>query len=313
MVAVSAVLEHAETGDLLLLRRARDLDFAAGVWEDISGRMHQGERPEDALVREIREETGIQDVQVTGMLRMWQAFRGREQAEFEIVGIAHACRTSTREVVLSGEHEEYRWLRPEEALVIAGSPGIQASIRAFIGRRVQEGLRLIVVAGLPGTGKTTLAEHIVHSVGATVVSLAWVLGALRSTGTVDAARSPELAYELLSRVAEHQLRVGGSVVLDSMAGSTMIRERWRRLANDCGARLVIIECVCSDATLHRRRVEARRGEIPDWPDPDWSHVEQMRSRYQPWHEERLVIDAADSIDENVKRVDSYVRGRAQSG
>jgi predicted kinase/8-oxo-dGTP pyrophosphatase MutT (NUDIX family) len=306
MVAVSAVLGHAGTGDVLLLRRARSADFAPGVWEDVSGRVRQGECPEDALLREIREETGIQDAQVTGLLRTWRAFRGLEQPEFEVVGVAHSCRTTTREVVLSDEHEEYRWLRPEEALVVAGSPGIQDSIRAYLRSRIQHELRLIVVSGLPGTGKTTVAEHIGRSMNATVISLAWLLGALRSSEIGNSARSAELAYDLLSRIAEHQLRLGRSVVLDSMAGSMAIRERWRRLAIHYAARLQIIECVCSDATVHRQRVDARRGEIPDWPDPDWSHVERMSSRYEPWHGERLVIDGVDPIDENLEQVAAYV-------
>lgn len=308
MVAVSAVIEHAATGEVLLLRRAWDSDFAPGVWEDISGRVHQDESPEDALRREIREETGIEDVHVTGLLRTWHTFRGPEQAEFELVGVAHSCQTVTREVVLSDEHDDYRWLRPEEAVAaVSGSTGIEESIRAFIRLRTQGQPRLIVVSGLPGTGKTTVAEHVARSTGATVLSLAWLLGVLKSTEACDTARSSELAYDLLSRLAEHQLRMRCSIVLDSMAGSGPVRERWRRLASESSARLLVIECVCSDATVHRQRVGARQGGIPGWRDPDWSHVEQMRSRYEPWHEERLVIDAADSMDENVRRVEAYVR------
>ena len=56
MVAVGAVIEHVESGRILLLRRAETADFMGGVWEDLTGRMKQSEEPEDALRREVRAE-----------------------------------------------------------------------------------------------------------------------------------------------------------------------------------------------------------------------------------------------------------------
>ena len=135
MVAAAAVLEHDQSGDILLLRRGRDRDFAPEVWEDVSGRLHQGEHPEQALRREIEEETGITDVEIVTPIRAFHFFRGERRAEYELVGIAFWCRTKSRTVTLSGEHTEFRWLPATEALELAGHEGIRANIAAFVGLR----------------------------------------------------------------------------------------------------------------------------------------------------------------------------------
>lgn len=135
MVAVSAVLEHVASGDVLLLRRASHLDFAPGMWEDVSGRVHHGEDPEAALRREVGEETGIQELEVAGLLRTWRTYRGPPEDRFELIGIAHWCRSAVRDVLLSNEHDAYRWLRADEALLLAGTDGIRESIRCVMRRR----------------------------------------------------------------------------------------------------------------------------------------------------------------------------------
>ncbi|MGH7858426.1 MAG: NUDIX domain-containing protein [Candidatus Binatia bacterium] len=132
MVATAAVLEHAPTGDVLMLRRSDDADFAAGFWEDISGRMHHGEDPETALRREVREETGIEDIEIIRPIRVWHMYRGPVGPDTELVGIAYWCRTAVRAVRLSSEHVDFRWLSPDEAAARASHPGTRASIEAFV-------------------------------------------------------------------------------------------------------------------------------------------------------------------------------------
>jgi 8-oxo-dGTP diphosphatase len=135
MVVVAAVLEDVATGHILMLKRSATADFAAGVWEDLSGRMQQGEAPEAALRREIREEVGIEDVEVVMPIRVYHFFRGERRPEHEVVGIAYWCRTKQTHVTLSEEHTAYRWVAPGEAVDLAGSADIRSSIEAFVRER----------------------------------------------------------------------------------------------------------------------------------------------------------------------------------
>ena len=67
-----------------------------------------------------------------------------------------------------------------------------------------------------------------------------------------------------------------------------------------------------EPAAHRQRVDARHEEIPGWPAPDWDHVESMRSRYEPWTRERIILDAAAPIEQNLDLVTAYVADRASS-
>ena len=74
-------------------------------------------------------------------------------------------------------------------------------------------------------------------------------------------QGPDLAgpisYELLVVLARDNLSLGLSVVLDSPAGYRQFREQVSELAKARRANLKLVECICTDESLLRQRVEAR--------------------------------------------------------
>ncbi len=135
MVAVGAVIEHAPTGRILLLQRSHKADFMPGVWEIPSGRMKQFEELEDALAREIYEETGLRGVEIVKPLTVEHFFRGERVAEKEIVLIMYWARVQDEVVTISGESEDYRWATPEEAAGIVQFDNIEAFIQLYMKER----------------------------------------------------------------------------------------------------------------------------------------------------------------------------------
>jgi len=115
-------------------------------------------------------------------------------------------------------------------------------------------------------------------------------------------------YELLSTLAERQLRLGQSAILDSVASTESIRATWRTLATTYGAGWYVVECTCSDVTLHRERLLSRQRGIPDWPELKLSDVERVPGSYAPWQEERLILDASGPMTSNIDRALRYVLG-----
>lgn len=177
---------------------------------------------------------------------------------------------------------------------------------------VQGGQWLVVVSGWTGAGKSTVADAVANELGATVASFDWVMSALRCHEDVwSAVEEPvellrRIGWDVLSRIAEQQLRGGRSCILDLVAREQP-RQEWAALADRYGASFAVIECVCSDLEVHRNRVNGRRREIPGWCELNWERVERGRQLYQPLREPKVVIDAIDPLEHNLGVVMHHLR------
>jgi len=112
------------------------------------------------------------------------------------------------------------------------------------------------------------------------------------------------AYEVAHAVAESCLRAGTPVIVDAVNPVEDARRAWRELAALTGALIRVDEVVCSDAAEHRRRVERRHADIDGHEVPTWEQV--LEREYEPWSEERLVLDTALPNLDYVATVEDYV-------
>jgi predicted kinase len=131
--------------------------------------------------------------------------------------------------------------------------------------------------------------------------------ALWRSGITRELNSGWAGYELLTVLAESQLRLRQSAILDCVLAKEDLRRRWRELAAQHGAGFFPIECVCSDEVVHRARLDGRQRGIPGWYELDWAEVERVRGYYEPWQTERLVVDSAREVEENFTAVMCYLR------
>jgi predicted kinase len=170
---------------------------------------------------------------------------------------------------------------------------------------------LLSFGGLPGTGKSTLAEAVGRALHTPVFALDWLLGACMLAALRFPSRESvaELGNELLTSLAQGQLRLGQSAILDSVTGPQMQR-RWQALAESYGVRYCGVETICSDLAAHRARVEARQRNIPGWHEVPWDHVERLRATYRPWGGANLTLDAMRPLSENLGAILSYLRQEA---
>ncbi|GAA4705382.1 putative kinase [Promicromonospora umidemergens] len=168
---------------------------------------------------------------------------------------------------------------------------------------------LVLVAGMPGTGKSTLAESLASALQAPVFSMDWQLGALVPFGTLRPDNTGPLADLMLVAAAARQLQLGLGAVIDATGHTHEFRERLESLAATLDARFIGVECVCSDEAAHRGRVEGRDRGIPGWPATvTWAHVQRMTERWEAWHQPHLVLDTAQELPEaSLRRVLGHVR------
>ncbi len=173
------------------------------------------------------------------------------------------------------------------------------------------GARVIIVTGLPGTGKSTLAERVARTLRLPVFAGDWLMGALKPAHSALASldRSDYVAawFGLLRTLVTRQLMLGQGAIVDDVVGEGQW-EQWVQTAESFSARLVLVECICSDAAIHRQRVEGRIRGIPGWHEIGWDHVERMRDQMPSLTTERLIVDAVQPVDENVSRVLKYISG-----
>jgi 8-oxo-dGTP pyrophosphatase MutT (NUDIX family) len=130
LVVVAFLIER--DNHVLLLRRSMSKDHAPGEWEPGSGRVRQGEAALAAVLREAKEETGL-DVAVLGLLDTFHFYRG--PAREEAIGIAFHCRATGGSVTLSSEHVEAKWVPFEQLQDLACFGWMRRSFAALLARR----------------------------------------------------------------------------------------------------------------------------------------------------------------------------------
>jgi predicted kinase len=170
---------------------------------------------------------------------------------------------------------------------------------------------LIVFAGLPGTGKSSLARAVARELRAVYLDKDTLKDcAIAVAREMKIEQGPNLAgplsYELLVVLARDNLSLGLSVVLDSPAGYRQFREKVSDLAKARKANLKLIECICTDESLLRQRVEGRGRELPPYRARDWADYQSNRTRFEGLTERRLVVDTAELPATNLRKVLAYV-------
>jgi predicted kinase len=121
-----------------------------------------------------------------------------------------------------------------------------------------------------------------------------------------------LSYELLVDLARDNLTLGISVVLDSPAAYQAFREKVKQLARSLKVNLRLIECICTDERLLRQRIEGR-AELPDYRTRDWSTYQRDRGRFEQITDRRLIVDTAESLAVNLRKLKVYLEQGATVG
>jgi type II secretory ATPase GspE/PulE/Tfp pilus assembly ATPase PilB-like protein/8-oxo-dGTP pyrophosphatase MutT (NUDIX family) len=112
VVEVYVIRHNAGDWRVLVLQRAPDA-IRPGSWETVYGKIDAGERPEQAAVRELREETGL-ELNALYNVTVSSFFLHPSQTIQMAIVFAAFVETGP-EVTLSDEHQRFEWLSVDEA------------------------------------------------------------------------------------------------------------------------------------------------------------------------------------------------------
>lgn len=147
---------------------------------------------------------------------------------------------------------------------------------------------LISFAGLPGTGKSTIARALSVATGAVYLRVDEIDAAIWAHDP-DRDIGPE-SYHIAAALAASNLWLGHTTIVDCVNPWAITRQIFAAAAQRAGVRLLGVELTCSDPALHRHRVESRKIDVPGLTPPDWAKV--VRRDYTPWTQADLRIDTA---------------------
>jgi predicted kinase len=160
----------------------------------------------------------------------------------------------------------------------------------------------IIFSGLPGTGKSTIASRLADRLGAVYLRIDSIEQAIRSAGILsDTGDIGAAGYMVSYQVAADNLRIGRTVVADSVNPLEVTRDAYRSVARQAGVGFLEVETVCSDEEQHRKRVETRRSTVAGLALPTWHQVKARA--YQGWNRPRLMLDTALlSVDQSIEEI-----------
>jgi predicted kinase len=147
---------------------------------------------------------------------------------------------------------------------------------------------LIVLGGLPGVGKSSIARAFSKAASAVHIRIDSIEQAIRASG-VTVVSLDDAGYRAAYAVAEDNLRLGHIVVADSVNPLPVTRVAWLEVAGRADVRVIEIEIVCSDKAKHRRRIEDRLKDGRQ-TGPTWEEV--VARDYHAWSSATRVIDTA---------------------
>lgn len=160
---------------------------------------------------------------------------------------------------------------------------------------------LIAMAGLPGTGKSTLARLIANNCAGVILDKDSIRAALFPAALVEySTRQDDFCMSVLFQVATYLLLndPGLHLIVDGRTFSLRYQvAALDHLATELKQPLKIIECICSDETA-RRRLAKNQPAVATHPaaNRDYELYLAIKSRFEPIREPKLLVNTDEDLE-----------------
>jgi predicted kinase len=169
---------------------------------------------------------------------------------------------------------------------------------------------VVIMAGLPGTGKTAVARSLAERFPSAVLDKDIIRAALFPAAQIEYSRvQDDFCQEIMLQTAAYLLGRNSStyVFLDGRTFSRRYqRERVIGLCSQLKSGWAILECVCSEQTALARLEEAAREQSHPATNRTQELFHQIQEAWEPIDDPKLVIDTEASLESCVERAVQYL-------
>lgn len=159
---------------------------------------------------------------------------------------------------------------------------------------------LVLICGLPGTGKSTIANALARKIEATVLRTDEIRKELFREPRYS-EEEKELVYRATFLIAAYLLKSRRNVIIDGTFYRRAIRKRIYEIAGETKSRLKIVECVAPEYII-RRRMESRARRMNLLSDADYEVYKKIKNEFEPIQREHIIIDTSKDPERNLKEL-----------
>ena len=162
---------------------------------------------------------------------------------------------------------------------------------------------LVIFSGLPGVGKSTLADQLAKKLRWTLLRIDDVIGEVPENVGIEFWDSK---VEILLDLVNTQLELGLNVIVDSVF-MNMDRQHALELAGKYHARFLPVYVFISDDKIWKERVTKRFDELNNANVATWENIQHQREHFQEWRPNTaLFIDSLNPAEQNFECVFDFV-------
>ncbi len=162
---------------------------------------------------------------------------------------------------------------------------------------------LVIFSGLPGTGKSTLANQLARKLRWPLLRIDDVIGDVPEDAGISFWDSK---VRILLDLVNTQLELGLDVIVDSVF-MNMDRQHAKELARKYQTRFLPIYVFVSDEKIWEQRVTTRYNELNNKDVATWERIQHQREHFAVWESgTALFVDSVDSVDQNFANVLNFV-------
>jgi predicted kinase len=166
---------------------------------------------------------------------------------------------------------------------------------------------IILICGLPGTGKTFLSQKLSQYIDSTVLSTDKIRKELIQKPTYTPWERA-LIYDVLFLLTKYLHSSGITCILDGTFNMEKSRREIKDLLNLTNDEFYIIECYCPEDLIITRLLLRK----DDYSDATVSIYLKMKRIYEPVRQKHISINTSKPVNKNIERILRYIYGSTYS-